>query len=76
MTLPPRQRFHFSWLRRKVRVRPASSAGAPMGYAIDEHEAAEIDQFVQANQLGLRTSYDMWKLNSDAAVTLFKLKWS
>lgn len=47
-----------------------------MGYAIDEHEAGEIDQFVQANQLGLRTSYDMWKLNSDAAVTMFKLKWS
>lgn len=76
MTLPARQRFHFSWLRRKVRVRPASIAGAPLGYAIKEHEANEIDQFVQANQLGQRTSYDMWKLNSDAAVTMFKLKWS
>lgn len=76
MILPARQRFHFSWLRRKVRVRPASIAGAPLGYAIEEHEANEIDQFVQANQLGQRTSYDMWKLNSDAAVTMFKLKWS
>jgi len=76
MTLPARQRFHFSWKRHKVRVRPASIAGAPLGYAISNEDAAEIDQFVQTNQLGQRCSYDMWKLNSAAAVTMFKLKWS
>ena len=76
LTLPGRQRLHFSWLRNKVRVQPASIAGAPLGYAIEEHEANEIDQFVQSNQLGQRVSYNMWKLNSAAAVTMFKLKWS
>lgn len=76
MTLPARQRFHFSWLRRKVWVRPSSHAGAPMGYAISEQEANEIDRFVQSNQLGQRVSFDRWKLNSDAAVTMFRLKWS
>jgi len=74
MTLSAQQRFHFSWLRRKVRVRPSSVAGAPLGHAIEAHKADEIDQFVQENQLGHRTSYDMWKLNSDEAVTLFRLK--
>lgn len=76
MTLPARQRFHFSWRRLKVRVRPSSIAGAPLGHAISLEEAYEIDQFVQDNQLGYRVSYDMWKLYSAAAVTMFRLKWS
>ena len=74
MTLPARQRFHFSWKRHKVWVRPSSHAGAPLGYAISDNDVEEIDQFVQKNQLGRRVSYDMWKLNSAAAVTVFKLR--
>lgn len=76
MTLPARQRFHFSWKRRKVRVRPAGHNGGFAGYAIRDEDAEEINQFVQDNQLGHRCSWDMWKLNSDAAVTMFRLKWS
>lgn len=76
MTLPARQRFHFSWRRHKVRVRPAGSNGGFTGHAITDKDVEEIDQFVQANQLGKRVSYDMWQLNSAAAVTMFRLKWS
>ena len=76
MILPARQRFHFSWKRHKVRVRPSSIAGAPLSYAISQDEADEINRFVQDNNLGQRCSYDMWKLNSASAVTMFRLKWS
>ena len=76
MTLPAHRRFHFSWKRHKVRVRPAGHNGGFAGYAISKEDAEEIDQFIQTNQLGQRCSYDMWKLNSAASVTMFKLKWS
>lgn len=76
MTLPARQRLHFSWKRHKVRVRPAGPNGGFAVYALGEQDANDIDQFVQDNQLGQRVSYDMWKLNSAAAVTMFRLKWS
>lgn len=76
LTLPDRPRFHFSWKKRKVRVRPAGPAGGFTGYAIRESEANEIEQFVRDNNLGQRCSYDMWRFNSDSAVTMFRLRWS
>lgn len=68
--------FHLGWIKRKVRVRPASSRGVALPHAIQEQEAEDITQFVQAHGLGHRCSYDMWRLNSQQAVTMFKLRWA
>lgn len=40
----------------------------------DEH-VGSVDLWVKANNMGRRTSYDMWRLNSPSDVTAFMLYW-
>ncbi len=68
--------FHLGWLRRKVRVRPASPRGVALNYAIHEEQALAINDFVTKHGLGYRSSYDTWRLNSAEAKTMFVLRWS
>jgi hypothetical protein len=61
---------YISVKRRTVRV----SGGD--GFALSEDEVTEIDEWVRENKIGIRTAYDMWKLDTDATVTLFLLRWN
>lgn len=40
----------------------------------DEH-MVEIDQWVVAHELGVRMSFNQWKLKDAAAILVFRLRW-
>lgn len=41
---------------------------------LDKQEADTIGQFVDQQELGVRTAWDIWKLKDDRCMTLFMLK--
>lgn len=41
---------------------------------LDKQEADNIGQFVEQQELGIRTAWDIWKLKDDRCMTLFMLK--
>ena len=41
---------------------------------LDKQEADTIGQFVEQQELGVRTAWDIWKLKDDRCMTLFMLK--
>lgn len=40
-----------------------------------EETINQINEWVRANELGYRDSYNGWKLRNSAAVTVFLLRW-
>lgn len=45
-------------------------------YNVTEPDLVEIAHWVLDHELGHRVSHNMWKLNSNEAVTMFLLKWN
>lgn len=41
---------------------------------LDKKEAEAIGQFVEQQELGVRTAWDIWKLKDDRCLTMFMLK--
>jgi hypothetical protein len=44
--------------------------------SLSDEECAAIDSWVAKNKLGKRISYSTWRMNNDANVTAFMLRWS
>jgi hypothetical protein len=45
-------------------------------FAPDEEFLNQVNEWVQQNELGYRTSYNGWKLRGPSSVVLFFLKWN
>ena len=41
----------------------------------NEHVVNQIDQWVLDRKIGYRLAYNMWRLNNEADVTSFLLRW-
>ena len=41
---------------------------------VNKEAADAITEFVEKNELGIRTAWDMWKLKDNKCMTLFMLK--
>lgn len=66
--------FRLLTLRKRIRVIPSLNMHY-YGPVIRQEHADQIDQWVSATCTGTRKGFDVWKMNSPKAITLFKLRW-
>lgn len=67
--------IHIQEKQLTVLVTKADNRIAIIDDPISDSDAEEIATWVSSNELGRRTAYDRWKLNSKQAISLFLLKW-